>query len=158
MDSSCHCRYSRRKRWTLSFVEEHSEGFVHTVFNQPAGHVECGETLTEAAIRETLEETGHHIDIDALLGIYTYTPYVSGPYLLSLLLLAHVTHVESDPKLDTGIVSAVWMTLDELKESARARSPLVIKAIEDAMKGQHYPLALIYEHPFSPSLTSHLDA
>lgn len=63
--------------------------------------------------------------------------------------LAHVTHVESDPKLDTGIVSAVWMTLDELKESARARSPLVIKAIEDAMKGQHYPLALIYEHPFS---------
>ncbi|MCY3231041.1 NUDIX domain-containing protein, partial [Acinetobacter pittii] len=35
------------------FVEEHSEGFVHTVFNQPAGHVECGETLTEAAIRET---------------------------------------------------------------------------------------------------------
>ena len=45
-----------------------------------------------------------------------------------------MTHVESDPKLDTGIVSAVWMTLDELKESARARSPLVIKAIEDAIK------------------------
>ncbi len=43
------------------FVEEHSEGFVHTVFNQPAGHVECGETLIEAAIRETLEETGHHL-------------------------------------------------------------------------------------------------
>ncbi|MDC5324689.1 NUDIX hydrolase [Acinetobacter baumannii] len=141
------------------FVEEHSEDFVHTVFNQPAGHVECGETLTEAAIRETLEETGHHIDIDALLGIYTYTPpmFPDRTYY-RFCFLAHVTHVESDPKLDTGIVSAVWMTLDELKESARARSPLVIKAIEDAMKGQHYPLALIYEHPFSPSLTSHLDA
>ncbi len=50
------------------------------------------------------------------------------------------------------------MTLDELQESARARSPLVIKALEDAIKGHHYPLALIYEHPFSPSLTSHLDA
>jgi len=132
------------------FVEEHSEGFVHTVFNQPAGHVECGETLIEAAIRETLEETGHHVDIDALLGIYTYTPpmFPDRTYY----------HVESDPKLDTGIVSAVWMTLDELQESARARSPLVIKAIEDAIKGHHYPLALIYEHPFSPSLTSHLDA
>ncbi|MBS5991850.1 MAG: NUDIX domain-containing protein, partial [Acinetobacter baumannii] len=113
----------------------------------------------EAAIRETLEETGHHIDIDALLGIYTYTPpmFPDRTYY-RFCFLAHVTHVESDPKLDTGIVSAVWMTLDELKESARARSPLVIKAIEDAMKGQHYPLALIYEHPFSPSLTSHLDA
>jgi ADP-ribose pyrophosphatase YjhB (NUDIX family) len=49
------------------FVEEHSEGFVHTVFNQPAGHVECGETIIEAAIRETLEETGHHVEIDHCL-------------------------------------------------------------------------------------------
>ncbi len=81
------------------FVEEHSEGFVHTVFNQPAGHVECGETLTEAAIRETLEETGHHIDIDALLGIYTYTPaYVSGPYLLSLLLFSACDPRRKRPK------------------------------------------------------------
>ena len=73
MDSSCHCRYSRRKdgRYLLS---KNIAKVLYTVFNQPAGHVECGETLTEAAIRETLEETGHHIDIDALLGIYTYTP------------------------------------------------------------------------------------
>ena len=55
------------------FVEEHSEGVTHTVFNQPAGHVESGETLIQAAIRETLEETGHTVEIDALLGIYTYT-------------------------------------------------------------------------------------
>ena len=98
MDSSCHCRYSRRKDGRYLFVEEHSEGFVHTVFNQPAGHVECGETLTEAAIRETLEETGHHIDIDALLGIYTYTPYVSGPYLLSLLLFSACDPRRKRPK------------------------------------------------------------
>ena len=56
------------------FVEEHGEGVTHTVFNQPAGHVEAGESIIQAAIRETMEETGHAVDVDALLGIYTYTP------------------------------------------------------------------------------------
>ena len=77
------------------FVEEHSEGFVHTVFNQPAGHIECGETIIEAAIRETLEETGHHVEIDHLLGIYTYTPpmFPDRTYY-RFCFLAHVTSVE----------------------------------------------------------------
>ena len=55
-------------------VEEHSEGFSHTVFNQPAGHVEAGETLIQAAMRETLEETAWHVEVTDLLGIYSYTP------------------------------------------------------------------------------------
>ena len=141
------------------FVEEHSEGFVHTVFNQPAGHVECGETIVEAAIRETLEETGHHVEVDHLLGIYTYTPpmFPDRTYY-RFCFLAHVTSVEENAQLDTGIVGTVWMNLDELQESARARSPLVLKAVQDALTGKKYPLSLIYEHPFSPSLTSHLDA
>lgn len=74
------------------------------------------------------------------------------------MLLAHVTSVEDNAQLDTGIVSAVWMNLDELQETARARSPLVLKAVQDALAGKKYPLSLIYEHPFSPSFTSHLDA
>jgi hypothetical protein len=72
--------------------------------------------------------------------------------------LAHVTAVEENPQLDTDIVGVVWMNLDELQESARARSPLVLKAVEDALAGKKYPVSLIYEHPFSPSFTSHLDA
>ena len=72
--------------------------------------------------------------------------------------LAHITSVEENAQLDTGIVGTVWMNLDELQESARARSPLVLKAVQDALTGKKYPLSLIYEHPFSPSLTSHLDA
>jgi hypothetical protein len=62
-----------------------------------------------------------------------------------------------DAKLDTDIIGAVWMTVDELIESARARSPLVTKAVKDALSGQKYPLSLVYEHQNSP-LISNLDA
>ncbi|WP_151831714.1 NUDIX hydrolase [Acinetobacter ursingii] len=140
------------------FVEEHSEGVTHTVFNQPAGHVESGETLIQAAIRETLEETGHTVEIDALLGIYTYTPpmFPDRTYY-RFCFLAQSVNVDLNATLDTGIVRAVWMSLDELQETARARSPLVTKAIQDALSGQRFPLSLIYEH-HSPSFTSNLDA
>ena len=140
------------------FVEEHSEGVTHTVFNQPAGHVESGETLIQAAIRETLEETGHTVEIDALLGIYTYTPpmFPDRTYY-RFCFLAQNVNVDLNATLDTGIVRAVWMNLDELQETARARSPLVTKAIQDALSGQRFPLSLIYEH-HSPSFTSNLDA
>ncbi|MDH0190981.1 NUDIX hydrolase [Acinetobacter ursingii] len=140
------------------FVEEHSEGVTHTVFNQPAGHVESGETLIQAAIRETLEETGHTVEIDALLGIYTYTPpmFPDRTYY-RFCFLAQSVNVDLNATLDTGIIRAVWMNLDELQETARARSPLVTKAIQDALSGQRFPLSLIYEH-HSPSFTSNLDA
>lgn len=140
------------------FVEEHTEGVTHTVFNQPAGHVECGETIIDAAIRETLEETGHTVSIESLLGIYTYTPpmFPDRTYFRFCFLAKSIAHDEH-ATLDTGIIGAVWMTLDELIESARARSPLVIKAIEDALSGKKYPLSLIYEHQNSP-LISTLDA
>ncbi|ALH95565.1 NUDIX hydrolase [Acinetobacter equi] len=140
------------------FVEEYTEGVTHTVFNQPAGHVECNETLIEAAVRETLEETGYEVEIQDLLGIYTYTPpmFPDRTYY-RFCFLAKETQYHPEAKLDTGIVGAVWMTLDELQISARARSPLVIKAIEDALKGQKFPLSLIFEHQNSP-LFSNLDA
>ncbi len=131
---------------------------THTVFNQPAGHVESGETLIQAAIRETLEETGHTVEIDALLGIYTYTPpmFPDRTYY-RFCFLAQSVNVDLNATLDIGIVRAVWMSLDELQETARARSPLVTKAIQDALSGQRFPLSLIYEH-HSPSFTSNLDA
>ncbi|MCL6232701.1 NUDIX hydrolase [Acinetobacter amyesii] len=140
------------------FVEEHTEGVTHTVFNQPAGHVEAGETIIEAAIRETMEETGHDVEITNLLGMYTYTPpmFPDRTYFRFCFLAKDIQY-HSDAQLDTGIVGAVWMTLDELIESARARSPLVIKAVQDALSGQKFPLSLIYEHQNSP-LISNLDA
>jgi 8-oxo-dGTP pyrophosphatase MutT (NUDIX family) len=140
------------------FVEEHTEGVSYTVFNQPAGHVENNETIIQAAIRETMEETGYAIEVDALLGIYTYTPpmFPDRTYY-RFCFLAHTTEYFPDAQLDTGIVGPQWMTLEELLESARARSPLVIKAVQDALSGQKYPLSLIYEHQNSP-LISNLDA
>ena len=126
------------------FVEEHTEAVTHTVFNQPAGHVECGETIIEAAIRETMEETGHTVEVTHLLGMYTYTPpmFPDRTYF-RFCFLAKSTDYDPNAALDTDIVGTVWMTLDELKESARARSPLVIKAVQDALSGQKYPLSLI---------------
>lgn len=146
------------KNGKFLFVEEHAEAVTHTVFNQPAGHVEAGESIIDAAIRETLEETGHTVEVTDLLGMYTYTPpmFPDRTYF-RFCFLAKSINYDVNATLDTGIVGAVWMTLDELKESARARSPLVIKAIEDALSGQKYPLSLIYEHQNSP-LISNLDA
>jgi 8-oxo-dGTP pyrophosphatase MutT (NUDIX family) len=140
------------------FVEEHTKGVTHTVFNQPAGHVEANETIIEAAIRETMEETGHTVEVTNLLGIYTYTPpmFPDRTYYRFCFLATSIAY-DSTAELDTGIIGAVWMSLDELIESARARSPLVIKAVQDALSGQKYPLSLIYEHQNSP-LISNLDA
>ncbi len=140
------------------FVEEHTEGVTHTVFNQPAGHVEAGETLIQAAVRETMEETGYEVEIQSLLGIYSYTPpmFPDRTYYRFCFLAQDIKH-HVDAKLDTDIIGAVWMTLEELEISARVRSPLVTKAVKDALSGQKYPLSLVYEHQNSPFI-SNLDA
>ena len=98
------------------FVEEHTEAVTHPVFNQPAGHVECGETIIEAAIRETMEETGHTVEVTHLLGMYTYTPpmFPDRTYF-RFCFLAKSTDYDPNAALDTDIVGAVWMTLYELK-------------------------------------------
>ncbi len=132
------------------FVEEKSVTLPHLVFNQPAGHVEANETLVEAAIRETLEETGYTVSVDSVLGLYTYTP-PNDPdcTYYRICFLANVESFDAARTLDTGIVRAVWLTLDELKASNRSRSPLVIRCVEDALAGQRFPLSMIFEQPRS---------
>ncbi|WP_406564522.1 NUDIX hydrolase [Acinetobacter qingfengensis] len=138
-------------------VEEHSEGFSHPVYNQPAGHVEAGETLIEAALRETLEETAWQVKITDFLGIYTYTPpmFPDRTYFRFCFLAKALQNTQQS--LDQDILQAVWLSFDELQNSGRARSPLVLQAIQDTIAGQKYPLNIIHEHPFH-SLTSNLEA
>lgn len=133
-------------------VEEHDKQVTHTVFNQPAGHVECGETIIQAAIRETREETGYQVEIDCLIGIYTYTPPMCPDRTyFRFCFSAHILPNTTKTPLDPDIIRTTWLTLEELQLTARARSPLVIKAIQDVQAGKNYPLDLIYEH-FSHTL------
>jgi len=124
------------------FVEESIGG--RTVLNQPAGHWEAGETLLEAVRREALEETGWDIEPTALLGVYEFEPPELGYGFLRFAYLARpVTH-HAERKLDPGIERTVWLTPEELRrESARHRSPMVLRCVEDALAGRQHPLSLV---------------
>lgn len=127
-------------------VEEEAE-LGRVVYNQPAGHVEKGETLEQAAVREALEETGWDVQLTAFLGLYVYTPPFNphiSYYRACYLATGQMHH--ADRKLDEGILRAVWMTREELAASERLRSPLVLKCVDDALGGQRFPLTLVHEH------------
>ena len=123
-------------------VKEISEG--KTVLNQPAGHVEKNETLIEAAVRETLEETGWHVSIDALVGFYLYTsPQSQTTYFRALFIASPVSH-DKNRALDDGILEAPWLSLEQVKaQTEMLRSPMVLQCIEDYQKGKRLPLGSI---------------
>ncbi|SNQ28343.1 ADP-ribose pyrophosphatase YjhB, NUDIX family [Acinetobacter apis] len=149
-----------QKNGQYLFVEEHTDGVTHAVFNQPAGHVEYAETIIAAAQRETLEETGYLVEIEHLIGIYTYTPPAAPDRTyIRFCFFAHLTSDEPQhTELDPDILRTVWMSAEELLLSARARSPLVYQAIQDHEAGKKMPLSYLYEHPISSQPNSNLDA
>lgn len=125
--------------------------------NNPAGHLDPGESPEQACVREVLEETAHDFTASALVGVYLnrFTRTRSGDDITYLrfaftgTLGAH----HAWRALDDGIVRTVWMTPDELRSCAdRHRSPLVMRCIEDYLAGQRQPLGLIHTDAsvFSP--------
>ena len=125
------------------FVEEESEG--RRVLNQPAGHLDPGESLAAACRREVLEETAHRFEPESLVGVYRWHYAAKDVTFLRFCFSGKVLGTDKRP-LDKEIVALHWLSLDELKKrKAEHRSPLVQKCVEDYLAGQRYPLAL-----FSP--------
>ncbi len=124
-------------------VEERDED-GRLVINQPAGHLDRGETLTAAAARETLEETAWHTEPLALVGIYTYPR--PGTDILYMRYCYYSRALRHDPgrALDNPVERVCWYTRDELLERRHMhRSPLVLRCIDDFLAGRWYPLELI---------------
>ena len=114
-----------------------------SVINQPAGHVEAGENIVDAAIRETQEETGWLVKLSSFLGVYAYKPIHKDATYYRLCFAAEPINLDSTSTLDPDIDEALWMTVEEIRQSEHElRSPLVIKCIEDFLSGKSYPLDL----------------
>ena len=132
----------------LLVEEETSEGVR---FNQPAGHLDPHESLEEAVVRETLEETAHDFTPTALVGMYM-SRYVSARTghdvtYLSFTFCGEVG-AKHDQALDVGILRAVWMSYDELVATReKHRSPSVLQRVDDYLAGKRAPLSLLITHP-----------
>lgn len=142
-------------------VEEHTPEGLR--LNNPAGHLDEGESLLHGCARETLEETMHLFTPDYLVGVYmarfqrpasadqlaqdvTYLRFAFGGTLGAL---------QTGRRLDTGIVRTLWLSPDEMRASAeRHRSPLVLQCMEDYLRGQRFPLSLIHTDASISALTS----
>ena len=123
-------------------VQERDAG--RTVYNQPAGHLEEGESLIAAVIRETLEETAWHFRPEALLGIYRWCHPGMAKTFLRIAFTGTCLYQESERALDPDIERTVWMSAAELRRQPdMLRSPMVIRSIDDYLTGISYPLALL---------------
>ena len=123
-------------------VEELKQGTL--VLNQPAGHLEANESLREAAIRETLEETGWDVELTALTGIYLYTAPSTGVTYQRVCFAGTAIHHHAERPLDTDITRALWLTREQIiAERARWRSHLLLTCIDDYLAGPVDSLALV---------------
>jgi len=124
------------------FVEEVASG--RRVINQPAGHLDPGESLAAAVSREVLEETAHRFVPTGLVGIYRWRYDKEDVTFLRFAFHGRVEGVEADRALDKEIVAAVWLTPAELAERrAEHRSPLVQQCVDDFLAGRSFPLEVL---------------
>lgn len=132
-------------------VEEHTgEGLR---LNNPAGHLDPGESLVDGCAREALEETTHVFSPRALVGVYMSrvqrppgdTAEAEQITYLRFAFCGELGAAQAGRQLDAGIVRTLWLSPDEIRASAaRHRSPLLLRCMEDYLAGQRYPLALIH--------------
>jgi 8-oxo-dGTP pyrophosphatase MutT (NUDIX family) len=114
--------------------------------NQPAGHLESGESLPAAAVRETLEETAWSVLPTALVGVYRWEAADNGATFVRFTFCAQPRAHDPHRELDKGIVAAVWLTYDEIvARRADHRSPLVQLCVDDYRAGARWPLDFVQE-------------
>ncbi|RQR51378.1 NUDIX hydrolase [Burkholderia sp. Bp9002] len=135
----------------LVIEEETSTGLR---INQPAGHLEAGESLADAVIRETLEETAHPFEPEALVGVYLAhydRPGTAGATYLRFTFCGTARDAIAGHRLDDGIVRTLWMTADELRACReRHRSPAVMRGVDDYLAGRRIPLDFVHTHSVAP--------
>ena len=113
------------------------------VINQPAGHVEPGEDVMAAALRETMEETGWEVAITGFLGFSNAMSHTTGITYYRLVFIAEALNFNADAEIDNDIDSAEWMTLDEIKDPTnKPRSEMVHQAIDDFISGRVFSLEM----------------
>jgi ADP-ribose pyrophosphatase YjhB (NUDIX family) len=115
------------------------------VFNQPAGHVEHGEDLVTAVIREALEETAWTFEPEHLIGVYFWDQPEKQRTYMRFAFAGKVTSHDPHRRLDRGIERSVWLTHEQIRASSRLRTPMVLRCIEDYISGRRYPLELVRE-------------
>ncbi|QEI12874.1 NUDIX hydrolase [Cellvibrio japonicus] len=125
-------------------VYEEADG--QRVYNQPAGHLDPHETLQQAAVRETLEETGWTVKLTGVVGINLYTAPGNGVTYLRTTFIADPVSHNPDIPLDSGILEAVWLSYEEiLARRDQLRSPMTLQIIEEYRAGRRFPLRVVGE-------------
>ena len=129
----------------LMVEEESSTGLV---FNQPAGHLEKGESLIDAVRREVMEETAYQFEPEHIIGIYMYPNRAKNLTYMRVAFYGHVLSHYPEQELDEGIIRAPWMTREELlQKPEKLRSIMVMKTIDDYLQNKSYPLDILTYSP-----------
>ena len=140
-----------RPRATVAAIAQRAESFLfveervsgrNLVINQPAGHLEAGETLFAAVRREVLEETRYDFQPEGLVGVYLCHGEVGQCGYLRFCFHGRVGQQDMFRSLDSGIVRAVWLTREAMRQH-RHRSPLVSRCMDDYLAGQSWPLDVL---------------
>ncbi len=125
-------------------VEEETDAGL--MINQPAGHLEESESLTDAVVRETLEETAWHFRPTGLIGIYRWRHPDKDTTYLRFAFTGELLQWEEERMLDDGIVRTLWLSRDELTQSSdRHRSPQVLRCVTDYLNGELMPLDVLHD-------------
>ena len=130
----------RNRRFLM--IEERANGQI--VFNQPAGHLEPGESLIDAVIRETFEEAGLIFTPQQLLGVYLWRTEDGAKTFLRVAFCGKAEDPATRPQLDPVIVATHWLTREEVEEQS-LRSPLVLRCLDDYRAGIRYPLGSVHD-------------